>query len=112
MKTLIHPGILIGTTYYNDIVRSCFGFVIILIGVLFFHANSYAQSLGLNNATPDASSILDATATNRGILIPRMTTANRTAIAAPADGLLVYDTDLDAFYYYDATTCLNYHGYI
>jgi hypothetical protein len=103
MKTLIHPNIFTGTAYYDDLVKSCFGFVAILIGTLFFHTNSYAQSLGLNNATPDASSILDATATNRGILLPRMTTANRTAIAAPADGLLVYDTDLDAFYYYDAT---------
>src|ERR1035437_7614936 len=52
-----------------------------------------AQSLGLNNPTPDASSILDAVSTNRGVLFPRMTSAQMHAIAAPANGLQVICTD-------------------
>ncbi|TEB41319.1 hypothetical protein D0809_26130, partial [Flavobacterium circumlabens] len=32
-----------------------------------------------------------------------MTTAQRIAIATPAEGLLVYDTDLKSFYYYSAS---------
>jgi hypothetical protein len=52
-----------------------------------------AQALGLNNSSPNASSILDAVSTSKGVLIPRMTTAQRDAIASPATGLLVYITD-------------------
>lgn len=58
-----------------------------------------AQSLGLNNSSPDASSILDATAIDRGILIPRMTTVQRNAISSPAKSLLIFDTDQNMFYY-------------
>lgn len=38
------------------------------------------------------------------MLAPRMTTAQRTTIVTPADALLVYDTDLKSFYYYNSTT--------
>lgn len=60
-----------------------------------------AQALGLNNATPDPSSILDMVSTSKGLLIPRMTTVQRTGIGAPANGLIVYDIDLKTLYYYD-----------
>ncbi len=54
-------------------------------------------------STPHASSILDVRATDKGMLIPRLTTVQRQAIASPTNGLLVYDTDKNSFYYYDAT---------
>ena len=67
-----------------------------------------AQSLGLNNSSPNASAILDATSTSQGILIPRMTTAQRNAIASPATGLLVYVTDkTTGFSYYDGTAWIS-----
>ena len=50
-------------------------------------------SVNTDGAAPDASAILDVQATDKGMLAPRMTTAQRTAIASPATGLLVYDTD-------------------
>ncbi len=63
-----------------------------------------SQSLGLNNATPHSSAILDATSTTQGVLVPRMTTAERNAIVSPATGLLLYITDQTAgFYYYNGT---------
>lgn len=64
-----------------------------------------AQNVGINatGAAPDASAMLDVVSTTRGALIPRMTTAQRTAIAAPATGLFVYDTTLNAFLYWDGT---------
>lgn len=60
--------------------------------------------IGIGTVSPNASSILDITSTNKGMLTPRMTTALRNAITTPADGLMVYDTDLKLFYYYSTGT--------
>ncbi len=65
-----------------------------------------AQSVGINNATPDSNAILDVSSTAKGVLIPRMTKAQRTAINYTANpkpaGLLVYQTnDTTGFWYWD-----------
>jgi len=76
---------------------------VLILAALHFGAGTAAgQSVGLNNATPDASSILDLTATDRGLLIPRMTEIQKNAIAAPATSLIVYQTDGadPGFFYY------------
>ncbi len=56
-----------------------------------------------NPASPHASAMLDVQSTDRGMLIPRMTTAQRTAIAAPAKGLLVFDTGTNTFWFFNGT---------
>jgi hypothetical protein len=61
------------------------------------------NNLGVGTATPDASAKLDVTSTNQGILVPRMTTTARNAIATPAKGLMVYDSTLKAFYFHNGT---------
>ena len=70
-----------------------------------------AQSVGVGTSTPDASAILDVKATDKGLLPPRLTAAQRAAIASPAQGLLVYQTDgvqLGFWYYTGAAwTYLN-----
>lgn len=48
---------------------------------------------GIGTTTPDASAKLDITSTNKGFLVPRMTSAQRSAITSPANGLMVYQTD-------------------
>jgi len=53
---------------------------------------SFAQ-IGINTSTPDASSILDVYSQDKGMLIPRLTTAKRDAISNPATSLIIYDTD-------------------
>jgi hypothetical protein len=73
-----------------------FLFVLLIIYSL---KNSYGQSLGLNNSNPDNSSILDASATDRGVLIPRMTSIQRNAILKPAKSLLVFDNTANLYYY-------------
>jgi hypothetical protein len=60
-----------------------------------------AQNVGIGTATPNPSAMLDVNSTTRGLLAPRMTTAQRNTIALPAKGLLVYDTDLNALYHYN-----------
>lgn len=77
-----------------------------LIGVaLLISTNSSAQNVAINatGAAPNASAMLDITSTTMGVLIPRMTTAQRGAIAAPATGLQVYDTTTGSFWYFNGT---------
>ncbi|MBI3883195.1 MAG: TMF family protein, partial [Sphingobacteriales bacterium] len=57
-----------------------------------------------NVNTPDASALLDIQSTTKGILFPRMTTAQVNASANPAKGLLVFDNTVNAVKYYDGTT--------
>lgn len=59
----------------------------------------HAQS-GIGTLTPDASAQLEVKSTTRGFLMPRLTTAQKNAVASPADGLMVYDTDLKSFWFY------------
>lgn len=51
------------------------------------------QNIGIGTTTPDSSALLDISSTNKGVLIPRMTYAQRIAIPQPAEGLCVYQTD-------------------
>ena len=69
----------------------------------------FAQ-VGINtdNSTPDGSAMLDVKSTEKGLLIPRMDSAQRVAIATPATGLLVYQTDgTDGFYFYNGTAWIS-----
>jgi len=74
---------------------------------LLFSIQTYAQTGVAINTTgndPDTSAMLDVSSTTKGLLIPRMTQAQRTAIALPAKGLLVYQNDeAEGFYYYDGS---------
>ncbi len=65
------------------------------------------RKLGINStgAAPDASAMLDVTSTSKGMLIPRMTAAQKTAINLPSTGLMIYQTDgTTGFYYYNGST--------
>ncbi len=74
--------------------------IIILLAML-FSVTCYAQNVGIGTLTPDASAQLHISSTNKGLIIPRMTTAEKLLIPTPADGLMVYDTDIKNFWYYD-----------
>ena len=80
--------------------------VLFLFSLLLLTTSSFAQNnnVGIGTTTPNPTAALDVTSTTKGVLVPRLTTAQRTAIASPAQGLLVYDTDLGCFYYYNSTT--------
>lgn len=71
--------------------------------VLFLVSRLFSQSVAINNdgSLPQASAILDIKSNNKGMLVPRMTTAQRTGIASPASGLLVYDTDSNNFWFFN-----------
>ncbi len=65
------------------------------------------DNVGIGTATPDASASLELYGTDRGLLINRMTTAQRDAITSPAEGLQIYNTDCKNFQYYNGTEWLS-----
>lgn len=73
----------------------------IVVIALLFSGMLAAQGVGINNPTPDASALLDLTSTGKGLLLPRMTTAQRNAIAAPATSLLIFNTSNARYEYFD-----------
>jgi len=82
---------------------------ILLAAAIFFYSVInvvFSQSLSINTdgSTANTSAMLDLKSTTKGLLIPRMTTAQRTAIATPATGLQVYDTDLNLLYFYNGSS--------
>lgn len=81
-----------------------------LFGLCFVVAPFFAhigngQAVGMNTTTPHASALLDVTSTNKGLLIPRMTEAEKNLISMPQHALMIYQTDgFSGFYYYDMGT--------
>ena len=51
-------------------------------------------NVGLGTSAPNASAILDAQSTTKGVRFPNMTTTQKTAITTPPAGLVVFDTTL------------------
>lgn len=69
--------------------------------VLCTTVNAQNNSVGIGIANPHASSILDISSSNKGVLLPRMSSAQRKAIPAPAAGLMVFDLDKATVFLFD-----------
>jgi hypothetical protein len=66
---------------------------------------AHAQvAISTDGSLPDNSAILDVNSTDKGMLIPRMTAAQRDAIVSPATGLLIFCTDDNLIYSNNGTT--------
>lgn len=66
---------------------------------------SQAQvAINTDNTSANASAMLDIKSTTRGLLIPRLTSTQKAAIASPADGLTVYDITTKSLWYYKGGT--------
>jgi hypothetical protein len=79
--------------------------IVIFLSFVFLAAKSREQTVVVTDnsayVTGQASSVLDVYSVSKGFLAPRMTTAQRIAISAPTEGLLVYQIDgTKGFYYY------------
>jgi len=62
-------------------------------------------SINTDNTPPHPSSMLDVKATDKGVLITRMTEAQRLAIGTPTPGLFLYQTNgMKGFYYYNGAS--------
>jgi hypothetical protein len=69
-------------------------------------SQSFAQT-GIGTTIPDASAKLEIASTAKGLLIPRMTSVQRTVIPNPANGLLVYQTDGVTGFYLNSGTAVS-----
>jgi hypothetical protein len=67
------------------------GFVLLLL--LFSTISITNAQTGIGTTAPNASAKLEIAATDKGLLIPRMTLTQKGNIASPANGLLIYQTD-------------------
>ena len=76
-----------------------------LLSVLCSSNTIHAQSMGISSEaiTPDPSSLLEMRTTDKGILIPRMTTIERDAITAPATGLMIYNNETNQYNFYNGS---------
>ncbi|CAN5242746.1 hypothetical protein BH09BAC2_BH09BAC2_22530 [soil metagenome] len=86
---------------YSSILKTAV--LIIMLGA--GSTNIFAQ-VGIGTPTPDASAMLDVTSTSKGVLTPRMTTANRDLITLPATSLLIFNTDNNRYEYNSGTSAL------
>lgn len=75
----------------------------VLLSASFLHTQAQG-SVGVGTASPDGSAILDVTSTTKGMLFPRMTTAQRNAITSPATGLVIYNTNTNCYDVYFGTS--------
>ena len=81
-----------------------------LLAAVLLTTTTFAQ-VGINNETPDASAALDITSTTGGLLVPRMTETQRDDINPAATGLMIYQTDGTAgFYYYNGSSWEGYYS--
>lgn len=80
--------------------------VVCLLAASYSEVSAQAVSVNSTGAAPDAESILDVSSTTKGVLLPRMTTAQRTAISptnGSDNGLFVYDLTTESYWYWDGT---------
>ena len=74
--------------------------LLFVLSIGFAHFGFAQNNVGIGTTSPDLSSVLDVSATDKGLLVPRLTILQRLAINNPATGLLVYDISDHCFWYY------------
>ena len=76
-------------------------FLLLVLTISIFVVN--AQTVGIGTTSPNTNAILDLNSTNKGLLVPRLTTAQRTSMPA-VTGMVVFDTDLKVLYHHDGSS--------
>lgn len=83
----------------------------IFFALLFTIIGSFATSaqVGIGTTTPHASAAFEISSTTGGLLLPRLSSAERLLInnSTPATGLLIYNTTLNCIEWFDGTNWIN-----
>lgn len=81
-----------------------------LLFAILFSSQIFGQDgIGIGTTTVDPDAILDVSSTSKGIYIPRVSTSDRMTISPsddttpPNPGLMVFDTDENAFYFHNGS---------
>jgi len=74
--------------------------VLIVFALVFANVTKAQVAINTDGTSADASAMLDVQSNSKGILFPRMTSAERQVISNPALGLIVFDTDATSLYFY------------
>lgn len=67
-------------------------------------------NMGIGTATPSNSAVLELSATNRGFLPPRLTTAQRDALANRPAGLMIYNTQTNCMEFWNSASWVSTCG--
>ena len=100
---------IVGSVPWN-LCKKQFHLSLILLVCSISTTSLMAQNVGVNEtgAAPNTSAVLDVSSTDKGVLIPRMTSAQKNAmnpLPEAAEGLLIYQTNgFEGFYYNISTT--------
>lgn len=101
MKTLFDFFVYIKTIIHKQKFNLIFIFFIYFQFISLFAQNG---SVGIGTENPDNSAILHLQSDSKGLLVPVITQNQRNAIANPATGLLIYQSDnTPGFYFYNGT---------
>ncbi|NTW31234.1 MAG: hypothetical protein HGB12_01140 [Bacteroidetes bacterium] len=99
-------GLIYIKNWYNQLSRVK-SILLLTFTFSLFTLNSFSQGGGVAiNETGNAavnSAMLDVSSTTQGVLISRMTKAQRDLITLPASGLFIYNTDCKTFEYFDGS---------
>lgn len=82
----------------------------LLVLTMAFQETRAQVKIGTTAGAPHSSAVLEVESTNKGLLLPRMTLAERGTITAPATGLTIYNTSLQCLEFYNGSKwgCLDF----
>lgn len=78
--------------------------ILFILGLSLQTSYSQGVAINLDGSLPNSSAMLDVGSTSKGLLVPRLTLAQRNAIVTPANGLMIYQTDNTQGFYFNAGT--------
>lgn len=77
--------------------------LMIVVIMMVIPATCFSQNVGIGTTTPNSKALLEIRSTDKGVLFPRLSSAQRDAIVNPPDGLHIYNKDEHCLNYFDST---------
>ena len=72
--------------------------------LLLTYTTGFSQQIGIGTEKPHSSAVLDIQSADKGVLVPRMAADQMRAFKEPAEGLLIYNTSSQSFWYFKNVT--------